>query len=78
MILTIVECTTVILVIIMLIQFSKKNKLGWILSLITNVMWFYIGIVREVPVILIATVIYFAFNIRGYIMWRNDELTKRL
>lgn len=75
MILTIVEILVVVLTIIVLIQFSKKSISAWLLSLLSNCLWLFIGITRGIPVIIIATLIYTVFNIRGYITWRKDELT---
>ena len=73
-----VECFTVLVMIVTLIQFGNKNKIGWLLSIVTNFLWIYIGIIREVPVIIIATIVYFIFNIRGYLLWRKDESKEKL
>ena len=77
MILVIIECFTVILTIIALILFGKKNKNAWLLSIALNGLWFYIGMTRKVPVIMVATVIYFVFNIKGYLAWRRDDITNK-
>ena len=77
MILTIIEVLVILLTVITLMQFSKKNIVAWLLSLLTNCLWMYIGIVRQVPVIIIATSVYTIFNIRGYLAWRKDEPTQK-
>ena len=77
MTLVIIECLAVMLTIIMQILFSKKNKNAWILSVTLNGLWFYIGMTRKVPVIMVATVIYFVFNIKGYLAWRKDDITNK-
>ena len=75
---TIVEVATIILTAISLVKFSQYKKSGWVISMVLNGLWFYIGSVRDVPVILFATAIYLFFNIKGYIAWNKKEGSLRI
>jgi len=69
---TIIEILTLLLTFTSNILLGNKNLWGWILALIVNCLWIYIGIDRQIQVIMLSSLLFLFTNMRGLYKWRKD------
>jgi nicotinamide riboside transporter PnuC len=69
----IIDLISLLLVVPGLWLLGNKNKKAFVLFVLSNFTVGYVAIVKSLPGLLIMQLVFLLFNIRNYILWRNDE-----
>jgi hypothetical protein len=48
---------------------GERRRMGFVLGMIGNMFWFAFGIFADSPATLVANLIIFLLNLRGYLKW---------
>lgn len=52
---------------------GNKNKYGFLLHFVGNLLWFGLGFLTQSLGLIIANVLFSLMNIRGFILWRRKK-----
>jgi len=66
-----VDWVAVVATLVGIYLLGERNRTGFILAIIGNFAWFAFGIMSKSGANLLANVLFFALNLRGYYKWKQ-------
>jgi hypothetical protein len=54
-----------------LILLGTKRRMGFLSFMLANISWVGVGLLIHSPVILVGNLIFFATNLRGFLIWKT-------